>query len=69
LPVAASTVYVSVSDGRPVAFELMKNAWVGAYAFAVSTWSSERVGAVGESALARPALQANVIVVFANVGS
>ena len=47
----------------------MKNAWVGAYAFAPSIRSSERVGADGVSALTRPALQANVTVVFAYVES
>ena len=65
LPVAWSTVYVSVSAGSPAPPELMKNAWVGAYAFALSICSSERVGVVGESARPRPALQANVTVVFA----
>ena len=65
LPVALSTVYVSVSAGSPVPPELMKNAWVGAYAFALSICSSERVGVVRESARPRPALQANVTVVLA----
>ncbi len=69
LPVALSTVYVSVSDGKPAALELMKNACAGAYAFAPSICSSERVGVLGESALSRPALQANVTVVFAYVES
>ena len=69
LPVAASTVYVSVNEGRPVASELMKNPCAGSYTFTPSICSSERVGFAGDSARRRPALHENVIVVFAYVGS
>ena len=62
-PVALSTVYVCVSAGKPPAFELTKNAWYEGYAFAPSTWTSERVGAVEAAGPGRPALQKNVVVV------
>jgi hypothetical protein len=36
-PVAVSTVYVLLTDGRPAALELMRKACAEAYAFAPST--------------------------------